>query len=105
MHSHRPTLELLRKLGELRSDSYEIDWDKWEDMDDTDLLIESVNQGITDYESKFTELANSIDFYKEEVNENQVHELEEIIDALIQGYLIQTLIGKKKAIEDFISTV
>lgn len=102
MYNNEQTLELLRKLGELRSENYEIDWDEWEHFDN-DTMEYMVSSGVEEYETKFSEIADKIselDVYEE----NTAKELEEVIDGLIMGYVYQTLLRKKKAIEDFIST-
>jgi hypothetical protein len=98
-------LELLRKLGELKSEEYEISWEEWEGCNDLDVLAESVIQGIEEYEDKFTSLSESIEYYSTENNEEQVRELEDVIDALVQGYVLKTLFAKKKAIEDMLASI
>lgn len=105
MSNHKTTLDLLKKLGELRSESYEINWEEWENLDNSNDLLEKVDGGLQEYEEKFLLLAEDTDFYEDEINEEKVQELEEIIDTLIQGYVVQHMFKKKKAIEDFISSI
>ena len=103
--SHKPTLELLRKLAELRSDSYEINWEEWEQYEDMMDIEASVEHGIEDYEKKFYAIADEMEPYGEEQNEEKVSELEEIIDTLISSYVVKTMFAKKRAIEELISSV
>ena len=58
--SHKPTLELLRKLAELRSESYEINWEEWEQYEDMMDIEASVEHGIEDYEKKFYAIADEM---------------------------------------------
>lgn len=105
MSRHETTLELLRKLGELRSESYEINWDEWDHFSDEDEMEELINLGIKEYEEKFTEMASSLDYHEEEIDESQQKDLETIIDGLIQGYIYQHLMQRKRKIEEFISSI
>lgn len=105
MANHETTLQLLRKLGELRSESYEINWDEWDHFSDESEVEEMINLGIQEYEEKFTEMSNSLDYYEEEIDESQQKDLETIIDALVQGYIYQHLMQRKRKIEEFISSI
>lgn len=105
MRNHETTLELLRKLGELRSESYEINWDEWGHFNDEAEVEEMINLGIQEYEEKFAEMADSIDYYEDEINEDAVKDLENIIDVLVQGYVYQHLMQRKRKIEEFISSI
>ena len=105
MPNHETTLELLRKLGELRSESYEINWDEWDHFYDEDEVEEMINLGIKEYEEKFTEMADSLDYYEDEIDETQAKNLEDVIDVLVQGYIYQHLMQRKRKIEEFISSI
>lgn len=103
--SHKTTLEMLRKLAELRSESYEINWEEWEQYEDMMDIEATVDNGIEDYEKKFYAMADEMDPYGGEMDEEQVSELEEIIDTLISSYVVKTMFAKKRAIEEFISSI
>ncbi len=103
MTKHGTTLELLRKLGELRSESYEINWEEWDQENMQEDLEEAVAQGVSQYEERFLDLADTLGDV--ELDEENVSELEEVIDVLVQGYVMQSMFRKKKAIEDFISSI
>jgi hypothetical protein len=103
MAKHGTTLELLRKLGELKSESYEINWEEWDQENIEEDLEETVAEGVAKYEERFLDLADTLNDV--ELNEENVSELEEIIDVLVQGYVMQSIFRKKKVIEDFISTI
>jgi len=105
MSNHQNTLELLRKLGELRSENYEINWEEWEHQTDAAELEAAVDAGIAECEKRFLDMAGNLDFYQEDLEEHQHQELEDLIEGLVQGYIYQTMLRKKKSIEDFISTV
>lgn len=103
--SHKPTLELLRKLAEIRSESYEINWEEWEQYEDMMDIEASVENGIEDYEKKFYAIADEMEPYGEEQDEEKVLELEEVIDTLISSYLVKAMFAKKRAIEELISSI
>ena len=105
MSNHQNTLELLRKLGELRSENYEINWEEWEHQTDTDELEAFIDAGIAECEKRFLDMADNLDPYNEQLEEEQHQELEDLIEGLVQGYIYQTMLRKKKSIEDFISSV
>lgn len=106
MSNHKKTLELLRKLGELRSEQYEINWDEWEGKHDVEMLEEAIQVGIDDFEERFLKIADEMDdYYNTELDEEKAMLLEEIIDTLVQGYVMQSMFRKKKAIEEFISSI
>lgn len=104
MSNHKQTLELLKKLGELRSENYEINWDDWDSYYSGEYET-MVNKGIEDYEAKFVEMADEIDAYDDNVDEARAKELEDVIDILLQGYVFQHIFEKKRKIEDFISSI
>ena len=105
MPNHETTLELLKKLGELRSESYEINWDEWDHFYDEAEVEEMINLGIQEYEEKFVEMADSMSYYEEEIDEDTARDLENIIDVLVQGYIYQHLMQRKRKIEEFISSI
>jgi hypothetical protein len=94
---------MLRKLGELRSENYEINWEEWEnDNGDLAALESTVESGILDYEQRFLEMISASD---DDMDDDKLSEAEEIVDTLIQGYVMHNLFSKKRAIEDFISSI
>lgn len=104
---NKQTLELLRKLGELRADSYEINWEQWEEENsDIEALVQDVENGILEYENKLIQASNELEMLSEYDDENEkIQEAEELIDVLMQGYVLQTLFRRKKAIEEMISSI
>ena len=105
MSNHAHTLELLKKLAELRSDSYEINWEEWEQYEDMMDIEATVDDGIQDYEKKFHAIADEMNPYDDGVDEDKMTELEEIIDTLISSYVVKTMFAKKRAIEEVISSI
>ena len=105
MSNHKHTLEMLRKLAELRSESYEINWEEWEQYEDMMDIEATVDDGIQDYEKKFHAIADEMNPYDDGVDEDKMTELEEIIDTLISSYVVKTMFAKKRAIEEVISSI
>ena len=108
MYNSENTLELLKKLAELRSDSYEINWEEWQNFESEIKDIEKyIDSGIEEYENLFLEYSEMVkdDVYDEEIDAEQFTRFEEIIDELIKGYIYKSLYNKKKAIEEFISSI
>lgn len=109
MYNRETTLELLKKLAELKAESYEINWEEWEENLDADQLEEMVNAGVEESEKYFLnmELNEPSDDYDYDngLNEENTKALEMLIDDLITGYIYQTMLRKKKAIEEFISSI
>lgn len=104
MSNHAHTLELLKKLAELRSDSYEINWEEWEQYEDMMDIEATVDRGIHEYEDKFNSISDDLDPYGPELDEEKREELEQIIDTLLSSYLVKTMFAKKRAIEELISS-
>lgn len=109
MYNRESTLELLKKLAELKAESYEINWEEWEDNMDGDQLEQMVNAGVEESEQHFLnmEIDDPADVYNDDngMNEETTKALEMLIDDLITGYIYQTMLRKKKAIEEFISSI
>jgi hypothetical protein len=105
MSNSETILELLRKLGELRSENYEINWEQWESYDDNDDIEERLKASIIEYEEKFADMSGSLDYYEEELDEAKAQALEDVIDGLVQGYVFQHLLQRKRDIETFISSI
>ena len=108
MYNSENTLELLKKLAELRSDSYEINWEEWQNFESDIKDIEKyIDSGIEEYENLFLEYSEMVkdDVYDEEIDAEKFNRFEEIIDELIKGYIYKSLYNKKKAIEEFISSI
>lgn len=109
MYNRETTLELLKKLAELKAESYEINWEEWEENLDADQLEQMVNAGVEESEKYFLnmEMADPADVYDDDngLNEENTKELEMLIDDLITGYIYQTMLRKKKTIEEFISSI
>ena len=105
MPDHHHTLDLLKKLAELRSDSYEINWEEWEQYEDMMDIEATVDRGIHEYEDKFNSISSDLDPYSPEMDEDTQEKLEEIIDTLLSSYVVKTMFAKKRAIEELISSV
>ena len=109
MYNRESTLELLKKLAELKAESYEINWEEWEENMDGDQLEQMVNAGVEESEQHFLnmEIDEPADVYNDDngMNEETTKALEMLIDDLITGYIYQTMLRKKKAIEEFISSI
>jgi len=109
MYNRESTLELLKKLAELKAESYEINWEEWEDNMDGDQLEQMVNAGVEESEQHFLnmEIDEPADVYNDDngMSEETTKALEMLIDDLITGYIYQTMLRKKKAIEEFISSI
>jgi len=108
MYNSENTLDLLKKLAELRSDSYEINWEEWQNFESQIKDIEKyIDSGIEEYENLFLEYSEMVkdDVYDEEIDAEKFSRFEEIIDELIKGYIYKSLYNKKKAIEEFISSI
>ena len=109
MHNRETTLELLKKLAELKAESYEINWEEWEDNMDGDQLEEMVNAGVAESEQHFLNMElnepSDVYDYDDGLSEENTKALEMLIDDLVTGYIYQTMLRKKKAIEEFISSI
>jgi len=104
MYNRESTLQLLKKLAEMKAENYEINWEEWEDNLDSEELESMVNAGVEEHEEHFMNLSS--DKYGEnELSEDMAEELEQLIDDLIAGYIYQNMLQKKKAIEEFISSI
>ena len=109
MYNRESALHLLKKLAELKAESYEINWEEWEENLDSEQLETMVNAGVEESEQHFMnmELNQPSDDYDYDngLNEEKTQALELLIDDLITGYIYQTMLRKKKAIEEFISSI
>jgi hypothetical protein len=109
MYNRESTLQLLKKLAELKAESYEINWEEWEENLDSEQLETMVNAGVEESEKYFMNMKldqPSDDYdYDNGLDEKKTQELELLIDDLITGYIYQTLLQKKKTIEEFISSI
>lgn len=84
-------------MGESIADEYRIDWDKW-DESETESLEKMVTISLKFYEKLFSE-------FNPDKEEHTIEIFEEILENLISGYTLQTIIDRKKAVEELISTV
>lgn len=109
MYNRETTLELLKKLAELKAENYEINWEEWEDNMDSDQLEEMVNAGVAESEQHFLNMEmnepSDVYDYDNGLSEENTKVLEMLIDDLVTGYIYQTMLRKKKAIEEFISSI
>ena len=115
MSNNETTLELLRKLGEIKADSYEINWDEWQLFESEANNIEKlIDSGIAEYEELFLEYSEKINNEEYDIldedseidyDSEEFRRFEEIIDQLVKGYIYRSMCKKKKAIEDFISSI
>lgn len=109
MYNRESTLQLLKKLAELKAESYEINWEEWEENLDSEQLETMVNAGVEESEKYFMNMKldqpSDDHDYDNGLNEQKTQALELLIDDLITGYIYQTMLRKKKAIEEFISSI
>jgi len=101
MYNRESTLQLLKKLAELKAENYEINWEEWEENLDSDQLETMVNAGVEESEKYFM----NMELNQPSLDEEKTQALELLIDDLITGYIYQTMLRKKKAIEEFISSI
>jgi ribosomal protein S17E len=90
-------LDFLKSIGESVAEEYFIDWDKWTD-EETEKLEELTTISMKFYEKLFFE-------FDPDKDEHNIEMFEEILENLISGYTLQTIIARKKAVEELISTV
>lgn len=103
---HNVTLQLLRTMAELKADSYEINWEEWEQNQDSEKLESLVEEGVATYEQHLLNMKMLHEPPDENgLDEEQVEKLEMLIDELIDGYIYQFMLQKKKAIEELISSI
>jgi hypothetical protein len=109
MYNREATLQLLKKLAELKAESYEINWEEWEHNLDSEQLESMVDAGVEESEQYFLSMEideASDDYYDDNgLAEEKTKVLEMLIDDLITGYIYQNMLRKKKAIEEFISSI
>lgn len=94
---HTKNLQLLKLMAESTANTYVIEWDKW--SDEETAKIEKTNVILLKYYEKlFNEFNIDDEKHTDEI-------FEDILENLISGYVVASIINRKKSIEKLISSI
>ena len=87
------------------SDKYEINWEHWSEKETIRLTTE-LSRALPIYEQMFTDFKNDIYDEGEDVDtEENAERLADILENLVSGYIIQSLLHRKREVEDLLSSI
>lgn len=90
-------LEFLKSIGDSIADDYSINWELWTD-EETTRIEKQTEISLKLYEKMFNE-------FNPDNEKHTVEMFEDILENLISGYVLQTIISRKKAVDDLLSAV
>jgi hypothetical protein len=90
----------LKMIAETIASEYEINWDEWND-EETVRMQKEITDGLEFYMSKFHFLLDQDD----ELNEEAEDALMDALDNILSGYILQTLVNRKNAIDELLLIV
>ena len=95
-----PPTDDMSMIAETIASEYEINWDEWND-EETVRMQKEITDGLEFYMSKFHFLLDQDD----ELNEEAEDALMDALDNILSGYILQTLVNRKNAIDELLLIV
>jgi hypothetical protein len=93
----KKNLDFVKSVGESMANEYSINWESWTE-EETKRIEKEANISMKFYEKLFRE-------FNIDNEEHTVEMFEDILENLVSGYVLLSIINRKKAVDELLSSV